>query len=102
MVLWSALFGCSSIIDGSRLQGNWGGPANRAPTPGKDVSSRWRLGDSMDRRNVLKLGGLASLTPVVSLADSTMTTIPRRAPDRRAELYGLLGALPDRNRPIHG
>jgi pimeloyl-ACP methyl ester carboxylesterase len=56
----------------------------------------------MDRRNVLKLGGLASLTPVVSLADSPMTTIPRRAPDRRAELYGLLGALPDRNRPIHG
>ena len=56
----------------------------------------------MDRRSVLKLGGLAWLTPPSSVADSMMTTIPRRAPDRRAELYGLLGALPDRNRPIHG
>ena len=56
----------------------------------------------MDRRSVLKLGGLAWLTPPSSVADSMMTMIPRRAPDRRAELYGLLGALPDRNRPIHG
>jgi dienelactone hydrolase family protein len=56
----------------------------------------------MDRRNVLKLGGMAWLTPLASLAESTMSTIPRRAPDRRAELYGLLGALPDRHRTIQG
>jgi dienelactone hydrolase len=56
----------------------------------------------MDRRSVLKLGGLGWLTPPSSVADRMMTMIPRRVPDRRAELYGLLGALPDRNRPIHG
>jgi acetyl esterase/lipase len=57
----------------------------------------------MDRRDVLKLGGLASLTPFSSLADTKMQTgLPARASDRRAELYRLLGDLPDRRRAIHG
>src|SRR5437762_1421994 len=57
----------------------------------------------IDRRDVLRLGGLASLTPFSSLAAGTMRTPSRQgAADRRAELYGLLGTLPDRKRPIHG
>jgi dienelactone hydrolase len=56
----------------------------------------------MNRRNVLKLGSLAALTPFSSLPDSTMRKSSRRAPDRRADLYGLLGALPDRGRAIRG
>jgi hypothetical protein len=57
----------------------------------------------MDRRDVLKLGGLASLTRFSSLADGKVqTALPPRAADRRAELYRLLGALPDRHRAIHG
>jgi len=57
----------------------------------------------MERRDVLKLGGLASLTPFTPLTQSSDKPSPRRrAPDRRAELYGLLGALPDRRRPIRG
>jgi dienelactone hydrolase len=57
----------------------------------------------MDRRDVLRLGGLASLTPFSSRASGTMsTTSRRRAPDRRAQLYDLLGALPDRKRAIGG
>jgi dienelactone hydrolase len=57
----------------------------------------------MDRRDVLKLGGLASLAPFSSAADSRMSTpSPPRTVDRRAELYGLLGRLPDRKRPIAG
>jgi dienelactone hydrolase len=57
----------------------------------------------MDRRDVLKLGGLAPLAPFASLSDTSIRrSSRRRAPDRRAELYGLLGALPDRGRPVHG
>ena len=57
----------------------------------------------MDRRDVLRLGGLASLTPLSSFAVETLRTLSRqRATDRRAELYGLLGALPDRKRAISG
>jgi dienelactone hydrolase len=57
----------------------------------------------MDRRNVLKLGGLASLTPLSSLAESPMqTSSPSGAATRRQELYALLGQLPDRKRTIAG
>jgi dienelactone hydrolase len=57
----------------------------------------------MDRRHVLKVGGLASLTPFSTLMGTSMRTSPRQRPtDRRAELYRLLGALPDRTRAIHG
>ncbi len=54
----------------------------------------------MERRDVLKLGGLASLTPLTQSADKPSAR--RRVPDRRAELYGMLGAVPDRRRPIRG
>src|SRR5919108_5417902 len=71
--------------------------------PAKVVSSPGRMRKRMDRRDVLKLGGLASLTPFSSLSDSSSMrgSSHQRAADRRAELYGLLGALPDRKRPIH-
>jgi acetyl esterase/lipase len=57
--------------------------------------------ERMDRRDLLKLGGLASLTPFTPFADATMSAAvqPGQA-DRRAELYRLLGELPDRQRPI--
>ena len=54
----------------------------------------------IERRDVLKLGGLASLTPLTQSSDTSAAR--RRAPDRRAELYGMLGAVPDRRRPIRG
>jgi dienelactone hydrolase len=58
----------------------------------------------MDRRNVLKLGGLASLMPLSSLAETPMQTSSSGpgADTRRHELYALLGALPDRTRTIGG
>jgi dienelactone hydrolase len=56
----------------------------------------------MDRRDVLRLGGLASLTPFSSLAGNSMRTSWQNSGGRRAELYGLLGALPDRKRAIDG
>ena len=56
----------------------------------------------IERRDVLKLGGLASLTPLAPHTRADKPSPRRRPPDRRAELYGLLGALPDRRRPIRG
>ena len=56
----------------------------------------------IERRDVLKLGGLASLTPLAPHTQADKPSPRRRPPDRRAELYGLLGALPDRRRPIRG
>jgi acetyl esterase/lipase len=50
----------------------------------------------LSRRDVLALTGLASLSA------ATMTTASQSPVDRRAELYALLGDLPDRRRPIHG
>ena len=47
----------------------------------------------LSRRDVLALTGFASL------ASATMGSASQ-PPDRRAELYGLLGELPDRRRPI--
>jgi acetyl esterase/lipase len=47
----------------------------------------------LSRRDVLALSGFASL------ASATMGSASQ-PPDRRAELYGLLGELPDRRRPI--
>ena len=57
----------------------------------------------MSRRNVLKLGGLAAVAPLTARARSPMTRLqPPHAPDRRTELYALLGDLPARQRPIGG
>ena len=57
----------------------------------------------LDRRDVLTLGGLASLGSLSPLEARTMTTPSAQRPeDRRRELYALLGDLPDRQRPIGG
>jgi acetyl esterase/lipase len=55
------------------------------------------------RREVLALSGLAAMSPL-SFDDSQSRTPPTvtRPNDRRRELSGLLGDLPDRNRPIGG
>jgi hypothetical protein len=59
-----------------------------------------------DRRDVLALVGLAALGPqaiLPRLEGQTRTTgTTRRPEDRRRELYAMLGALPDRQRPIGG
>jgi dienelactone hydrolase len=55
---------------------------------------------SITRRDVLALGGLAPLS--ASLIGSRVTAAAPDAAARRAELYGLLGDLPDRQRPIGG
>jgi dienelactone hydrolase len=54
----------------------------------------------LGRRDVLRLG---SLVPLLSLSPEGPTMSEpsaQRAPDRRRELYGLLGELPNRTRPI--
>jgi dienelactone hydrolase len=56
----------------------------------------------IERRELLKLGGLAALAPGSASGKVSVGRSSRRVPDRRAELYGLLGALPDRRRPIRG
>ena len=63
----------------------------------------------LGRRDVLTLGGLASLSALSPLNASgplgghTVTTPTAQAADgRRRELYALLGDLPDRQRPIGG
>jgi hypothetical protein len=55
----------------------------------------------LDRRDVLALGGLASLYSL-SPGRMLMETAAQPAGDRRRELYGLMGELPDRRRPIGG
>ena len=55
----------------------------------------------LDRRDVLTLGGLASLYSF-SPGRTLMNTAAQSAGDRRVELYGLMGELPDRRRPIGG
>jgi len=57
----------------------------------------------LGRRDVLTLAGLASLSSLsLRLAEGRTITAPalQRAPDRRRELYALLGDLPDRQRPV--
>ena len=57
---------------------------------------------SIARRDVLSLAGLAAFGPLAAAAQTPGkggVTTPDR---RRAELYGLLGDLPDRRRPIAG
>ena len=59
--------------------------------------------NGMKRRDVLTMAGFASLAPLSSA--SYQTTKPpssMTASDRRRELYGFLGDLPDRKRPIKG
>jgi hypothetical protein len=55
----------------------------------------------MKRRDVLALASLASLGPLASLRNQPPKTTSSMIPEkRRAELYSLLGDLPDRKRPI--
>jgi hypothetical protein len=58
---------------------------------------------AMTRRDVLSLTGLASMSPLASMIRPQQKPGPNGTPSgRRRELYGLLGELPDRNRPIGG
>ena len=57
----------------------------------------------LSRRDVLNLTGVASLSTLSTMSGRQKPTAPRGSPaQRRRELYGLLGELPDRNRPIAG
>jgi Acetyl xylan esterase (AXE1) len=61
---------------------------------------------TIGRRDMLALAGLASLSSLSPPAHAndgrTMESPMQPADDRRRELYGLLGDLPDRKRPIKG
>lgn len=56
----------------------------------------------LNRRDLLALGSLASLSPLLSAGTRAMTAAPQRSDDRRTELYSTLGDLPDRGRAIDG
>jgi hypothetical protein len=61
------------------------------------------MAPTLNRRTLLKSGGLALCAPLSRIGDTTMTrSSPPAAADRRAELYRLLGDLPDRQRKISG
>jgi hypothetical protein len=60
------------------------------------------MASTVDRRTILKSGGLALCAPLTRLGDTTMTRPSPPVADRRAELYGLLGDLPERQRKISG
>jgi hypothetical protein len=58
---------------------------------------------TLTRRDVLNLTGLASMSPLASKIRPQQKPVAKAIPSgRRRELYGLLGELPDRNRPIGG
>jgi dienelactone hydrolase len=54
------------------------------------------------RRDVLNLTGLATLSSLSPTRMQTKASSPSNPAQRRRELYGLLGELPDRTRPIAG
>ena len=57
----------------------------------------------LSRRDVLTLTGVASLSSLTSMSQAQNTAAPPLDPvQRRAQLYGLLGELPDRRRSIGG
>jgi len=57
----------------------------------------------MTRRDVLHLTSASSLAPLASMTGQQARSATSTAPAaRRRELYGLLGSLPDRKRPIAG
>ena len=56
----------------------------------------------LNRRDMLALGGLASLSPIFAVETRTMPALPQSPDDRRRELYSTLGDLPDRKRPLGG
>jgi len=72
-------------------------------TSDADMISRM-LPTQLRRRDVLTLTGLASLASISPMTPQQKTSATANtSPDaRRRELYGLLGDLPDRKRPISG
>ena len=57
----------------------------------------------LSRRDLFNLTGLASLSTLAPMKRAqTKSSAPRSPAQRRAQLYGLLGELPDRRRPIGG
>ena len=56
----------------------------------------------LSRRDVLNLTGLATLSALSPTRMQTKASSPANPAQRRRELYGLLGELPDRTRPIAG
>ena len=56
----------------------------------------------MTRRDVLATAGMVPLTSFSSMTRAQATSAVPNAAQRRRELYGLLGKLPDRKRPIGG
>ena len=56
----------------------------------------------MTRRDVLATAGMVPLTSFSSMTSTQGTSAVPHAAQRRRELYGLLGKLPDRKRPIGG
>jgi pimeloyl-ACP methyl ester carboxylesterase len=57
----------------------------------------------LSRRDVLNLTSLASIASIAPMTPRQKPSPPAATPDtRRRELYGLLGDLPDRKRPISG
>jgi dienelactone hydrolase len=58
--------------------------------------------DQLSRRDVLQLTSAASLAPFASMTRQPSPSTAGSPAARRRELYGLLGVLPDRKRPIGG
>lgn len=59
--------------------------------------------DHLSRRDLIQLTGAASLAPFMPMTPSQTSSSSGGSPAaRRRELYGLLGVLPDRKRPIGG
>jgi dienelactone hydrolase len=56
----------------------------------------------LTRRDVLATAGMVPLTSLSSMTRKQRTTCVPNASQRRRELYGLLGKLPDRKRPTAG
>src|SRR6476646_9050649 len=56
----------------------------------------------MTRRDVLATAGAVSLSPLSNMTRKQRSSAVPNAAQRRRELYGLLGKLPDRKRPISG
>jgi acetyl esterase/lipase len=58
---------------------------------------------TLERRDLFGLAGMASLYALSAFEARAMSGSARQSPEeRRRELYGLLGDLPDRRRPIAG
>src|SRR5690349_453479 len=60
-------------------------------------------GHTFERREILALAGMASVYSLSPLEAQAMTApVAQSNEERRRELYGLMGELPDRRRPIGG